>query len=185
MKILADENIPLGDEAFSHLGEVVRFKGRDLTREDLREAEVLLVRSVTKVNAELIEGTAVRFVGTATIGRDHIDEGALLTRGIHFVSAPGSNANSVGEYVISSLLALAVDKGFDLGGKTLGIVGVGNCGSRVAALAPALGLETLYCDPPLQRQTGDSRYKRLEEVVDAEVGGVTRQEGDVLGRRGP
>ena len=169
MIILADENIPLVEETFQHIGEVVRFKGRELKRDDLVSAEVLLVRSVTKVDAALVEGTPLRFVGTATIGTDHVDAEALSERGISFVSAPGSNSNSVGEYVIAALLTLAVDHGRNLDGKTLGIVGVGNCGSRVEALAPSLGLQLLYCDPPLAQRTGDSRYRPLMEIADADI----------------
>ena len=169
MKIFADENIPLVREAFGHLGEVVTFRGRELKRDELASADVLLVRSVTKVSAALVEGTPLRFVGTATIGTDHVDLVALSESGIHFASAPGSNANSVGEYVIAALLTLASDLGRDWQGKTLGIVGVGNCGSRVEALAPALSLEILYCDPPLARQTGDPRYRPLAEISDADI----------------
>lgn len=169
MKIFADENIPLVKDAFGHLGEVVTFRGRELKSEDLKEAEVLLVRSVTKVNAALVDHTPIRFVGTATIGTDHIDAGALTEREIEFVSAPGSNANSVGEYVVAALLSLASARELDWEGKTLGIVGVGNCGSRVEALAPALGLELLYCDPPLARETGETRYRTLEEIAGADV----------------
>lgn len=169
MKIFADENIPLAKEAFGHLGEVISFGGRELKPGDLSQADVLLVRSVTKVSADLVDGTPLRFVGTATIGTDHVDLPALSERGIQFASAPGSNANSVGEYVMAALLALAADRGYELQGKTLGIVGVGNCGSRVAALAPALGLELAYCDPPLAREGGDSRFRPLGEIADADI----------------
>jgi erythronate-4-phosphate dehydrogenase len=117
----------------------------------------------------LVENTPLRFVGTATIGTDHVDLGALKKRGIHFVSAPGSNANSVGEYVVAALLALASEQNRSWEGKTLGIVGVGNCGSRVEALAPALGLELKYCDPPLARTTGDSRFQPLEGLMGTDI----------------
>jgi len=169
MKIFADENIPLVKEAFAHLGEVITFKGRELNREQILKADVLLVRSVTKVSGNLVRGSRLRFVGTATIGTDHVECETLSELGIHFASAPGSNANSVGEYVIAALLALASDRERDWRGKTLGIVGVGNCGSRVEALAPALGLELRFCDPPLARETGDTRYRPLLEIADADI----------------
>jgi len=169
MKIYADENIPLVKEAFGHLGDVLTFKGRDVQPEDLARADILLVRSVTRVDASLIAGSSLKFVGTATIGTDHIDLRALSESEIEFSSAPGSNANSVGEYVMAALLNLGSRYGIDWSGKTLGIIGVGNCGSRVEALAPALELELLYCDPPLKRETGNPRYRPLEEVVEADI----------------
>jgi erythronate-4-phosphate dehydrogenase len=149
MRILLDENIPLGPEVFGPHGEAATFAGRSLRREDVLDADALIVRSVTKVDASLLEGSRVRFVGTATIGTDHVDQAYLRGRGIGFASAPGCNANSVGDYVIAALLHLRRETGLSLEGKTLGIVGFGNVGSRVAAKAPALGMRVVKCDPPL------------------------------------
>jgi erythronate-4-phosphate dehydrogenase len=166
MKIIVDENMPFGREAFGQLGDVITMPGRKITREAVRHAEALAIRSVTKVNAELLEGTAVRFVGTATIGVDHVDRVYLERRGIGFASAPGSNANSVAEYVMTALLVLGHRKGFRLEGATLGVVGVGNVGSRVARKAEALGMRVLRNDPPLARATGDPRFAPIERVLD-------------------
>ncbi|HEX2613684.1 MAG TPA: erythronate-4-phosphate dehydrogenase, partial [Fibrobacteria bacterium] len=98
MKILVDENIPQGREVFSAYGDVVTFHGRRVTAEDVRKADALLVRSITKVNAALLDGSRVKFVGTATIGVDHVDQAYLKSQGIGFSAAPGCNARSVAEY---------------------------------------------------------------------------------------
>ncbi len=156
LRILADENIPLAVEAFGTLGTVRLLPGREITPADVQEADVLLVRSVTRVDARLIDGSPVRFVGTATIGTDHVDEAALRKRGIAFAHAPGSNAGSVVEYVLAALLRLAGRRGEALRGKTVGIVGCGNIGGRLAARLPALGLHVLKNDPPLAAQSGPS-----------------------------
>lgn len=148
MKVWVDENIPMGKEAFAAHGEAVAFAGRGLKREDIASADALIVRSITRVDANLLEGTPVRFVGTATIGTDHIDQAYLNSRGIGFSSAPGCNANSVGEYVTAALTHLELDKGFALEGKTLGIIGYGHVGGQVERKAIALGLRVLKNDPP-------------------------------------
>jgi erythronate-4-phosphate dehydrogenase len=107
MKIIVDENIPYGKEAFGTLGDVQTVHGRKITRETVADADALVVRSITKVNEALLSGTPVRFVGTCTIGEDHIDKAYLAANGITFTSAPGCNANSVGEYITAALLVLA------------------------------------------------------------------------------
>lgn len=140
----------MGREAFSAHGEVTLFAGRGLRRTDLANADALIVRSVTRVDAALLEGTPVRFVGTATIGTDHIDQPWLRDRGIGFSSAPGCNANSVGEYLASGLTWLESERGFGLAGKTLGVIGYGHVGKRVEVKAAALGLRVLRNDPPLE-----------------------------------
>ncbi len=168
MKIVADENIPYVKEAFAELGQVECRPGRDLTAECLRETEILLVRSITAVNAQLLEKTAVRFVGTATIGTDHIDREYLKSRTIEFASAAGSNSRSVAEYVIAALLKLAQRDDRDLRDKTIGIIGVGNIGSKVEKMAQSLGMIPLLNDPPLQKQTNDPKYISLEQTLQAD-----------------
>ena len=168
MQFVVDEEIPLGREAFSHLGSVTLLPGRAMTREALREAHALIVRSVTKVDATLLADTTVQFVGTATTGVEHIDREYLAARDIGFAAALGCNANAVAEYVLTALLVTAHTKGLVLDGKTLGIIGVGRIGSLVAAKAPALGLQTLLHDPPLARATGDRRYRPLSEIFRAD-----------------
>ncbi len=164
MKIIADANIPFVKDCFQSIGDVEVFPGREITREMLGDAECLLVRSVTKVDSNLLAGSKVRFVGTATIGFDHIDIGNLSRNNIGFASAPGSNANSAAEYVIAGLLEIGRRYKIKLEGKSIGIVGVGNVGSRVAAKCTALGMKVLLNDPPLQRKTGDTKYRPLEEL---------------------
>ena len=168
MQFVVDEEIPFGRDAFSHLGSVTLLPGRAMTREALREAHALIVRSVTKVDATLLAGTNVQFVGTATTGVEHIDREYLAARDIGFAAALGCNANAVAEYVLTALLVTAHAKGLVLSGKTLGIIGVGRIGSLVAAKAPALGMQTLLHDPPLARATGDRRYRPLAEILQAD-----------------
>ena len=168
MRIVADENIPYAREAFGTLGDVELVAGRSVTATTVCECEVLACRSVTKIDRDLLDGSAVRFVGTATIGIDHVDIGYLRRRGIAFASAPGSNANSVAEYIAAAMLVLARRGGFELAGKTLGVIGVGNVGSRVVAKAQALGMRVLRNDPPLWRQTGDAGYLPLDALFEAD-----------------
>lgn len=169
MKIVVDENIPYGREAFEMLGEVVLRPGRAISPEDLRDADLLMVRSITKVNAALLDGSSVRFVATATIGVDHLDEPYLRERGITYASAPGCNANSVGEYIAAALLVLAETRGFKLADRKLGIIGHGNVGKRVEQKASALGMDVVLNDPPLARETGDKKYRPLEDILDCPI----------------
>ena len=168
MIIVVDENIPFGREAFSTLGDVLLRPGRAISREDVRRADALAVRSVTRVDASLLEGASVRYVLTATIGADHLDEEFLNRAGILYAGAPGCNADSVADYVVAALLHVAGKRGTVLEGKTLGVVGCGNVGSRVVRRARALGMRVLENDPPLERQTGDSRYLPLNEILAAD-----------------
>ncbi|MHC5001318.1 MAG: 4-phosphoerythronate dehydrogenase [Planctomycetota bacterium] len=164
MKIIADQNIPYVKECFSSIGDVTLTGGRDVTPELVKDADILLVRSITKVNADLLAGSSVKFVATATIGTEHIDQGYLDEHGIGFASAPGSNANSVAEYIVAALLTLGKKHRFRLEGKSIGIVGVGNVGSKVETKCRALGMDVVLNDPPLARQTGDDKYRLLDEV---------------------
>ncbi len=169
MKILADENIPFVREMFADLGEVRTLSGREMCPDTVRDADVLLVRSITKVDRSLLYRSRVKFVATVTIGTDHVDEVYLREAGIGFANAAGSNANSVAEYVFAALLELSVCQGWYLEEKTLGVVGVGHIGSRVVRRARALGMTVLENDPPLQRQTGETRFVPLETALQADV----------------
>ncbi|WP_313689275.1 NAD(P)-dependent oxidoreductase, partial [Pantoea sp.] len=165
MKILVDENMPYARELFSRTGEVLAVPGRPLPEAELADASGLMVRSVTKVNAALLAGTPVKFVGTATAGTDHIDETSLEEAGIAFSAAPGCNAIAVVEYVFSSLLLLAERDGFNLRDRTVGIVGVGNVGGRLQKRLQAWGVKTLLCDPP-RADRGDAEvFHSLDELV--------------------
>jgi erythronate-4-phosphate dehydrogenase len=169
MKIVIDRNIPFAREAFDHLGKVLLVGTGEVSPRVVADADALIVRSETRVDSALLGGSAVRFVGTATIGTDHVDRGYLEGRGIQFASAPGSNANSVAEYVMAALCTLAGEREKPLRGMTLGVVGVGNVGSKVARKAGALGMTVLLNDPPLERVTGDRHLLPLEDLMGADV----------------
>ncbi|MEQ3513857.1 4-phosphoerythronate dehydrogenase [Pseudoalteromonas sp. BZB3] len=148
MKILADQNMPLVEEYFADLGSVTRFDGRNAKPEQIEDVDILLTRSVTKVNAELLQyARKLKFVGTATIGIDHIDTELLDDKEVAFSSAPGCNAIAVAEYVISALYAYAQETSTSLQGKTLGIVGVGNIGQCLREKLQGSGINLLLCDP--------------------------------------
>ncbi|MFP1722699.1 4-phosphoerythronate dehydrogenase PdxB [Lonsdalea quercina] len=165
MKILVDENMPYARELFSRLGDVTTVPGRPLPQDALKDADALMVRSVTKVNADLLTGKSVKFVGSATAGTDHVDEPFLQQAGIAFSAAPGCNAIAVVEYVFSALLGLAERDGFQLRDRTVGIIGVGNVGSRLNARLKAWGVRTLLCDPPRAERGDKENFLSLEEVA--------------------
>ncbi len=166
MRIVADAQIPLVAEAFSGLGEVALYPPRQLTRAAVADAEVLLVRSITPVDADLLAGSALRFVGTATIGEDHLDTAYLQQAGIYYASVPGCNAEAVAEYVLSALCVLAQQQNFELPARTVGIVGCGNTGSALAAKLKLLGVRVLRNDPPLAAQRGDdTAFVPLSELL--------------------
>jgi erythronate-4-phosphate dehydrogenase len=168
MKIIADENIPFVKECFSPIGDVQALTGRQITPKVVADADILLVRSITPVNEKLLAESSVKFVATATIGFEHVDVNYLNKRGIGFASAPGSNANSVAEYVVAALLSVGKKHKIALAGKSIGVVGVGNVGSRVAKKCLALGMKVKLNDPPLARQTGDPKYRPLNELFDCD-----------------
>ncbi len=169
MKIIGDENIALLKETFSRLGEVIALPSHQITTENIKDAEVLLIRSVTKIDKELLRETSIKFVGTATIGIDHIDTNYLKKAGITLASAPGANSNAVAEYIVTCLLFLAKRKKITLRDKTIGIIGVGNIGSKVAKKCQALGMKPLLNDPPLQRKTKNKKYLPLEKLFKADI----------------
>ncbi len=168
MRIVADENIPFVADAFRGLGEVTTLPTPQITSTAVHEAELLVIRYETRVNEALLSGSPVRFVASATIGTDHVDLAYLQARGISFASAPGCNSNSVKEYIVAALLSFAVRHRISLQGKKLGVVGVGNIGSKVVKAAQALGMTVLENDPPLARTTGDPRFVELEKLLDAD-----------------
>ena len=164
MRIVADENIPLLDAFFAHFGEITRLPGRSIDRAAVADADVLLVRSVTPVTRELLEGSAVRFVGTCTIGTDHLDLEYFQQAGIEWSSAPGCNARGVVDYVLGSLLTLAEIEGVDLAQRTYGVVGAGQVGGRLVKVLNGLGWNVLVCDPPRQAAEGGD-FVSLDEIL--------------------
>ncbi|WP_338922385.1 4-phosphoerythronate dehydrogenase PdxB [Pseudomonas silesiensis] len=165
MLIVADENIPLLDAFFEGFGEIRRVPGRSIDRATVEQADVLLVRSVTNVNRALLEGSKVRFVGTCTIGTDHLDLDYFQRAGITWSSAPGCNARGVVDYVLGSLLTLAEIEGADLTQRTYGVVGAGEVGGRLVKVLKGLGWKVLVCDPPRQAAEGGD-YVSLEQIIE-------------------
>lgn len=170
MKIFADKNILAVESNFSRHGELHFFDGRNVCQADLLEADVLLVRSITRVDRSLLEGTKIRFVGTATSGIDHIDTDYLSAAGIHLADAKGCNANAVVDYCFTALAFAAKHRGFALAGCRVGIVGAGAVGGLFAAKLDNLGVEVRCCDPLLaQRDSQEREYFPLEAVLDCDV----------------
>jgi len=165
MKTVVAETVMLGREAFETLGEVEVIPDRQIEAHHLKDADILIIRSKTKVTSALLENTNVRFVGTATAGFEHLDTDALAARGIAWAHAPGCNAESVAEYITAALLHLHTEHGIELRHRTLGIIGVGQVGSRVAAKAEALGLRVLLNDPPRAAREPEQIFHPLEEVL--------------------
>lgn len=165
MLIVADENIPLIEEFFASFGEIRRLPGRQITRADVHDADVLLVRSVTRVDRELLEGSAVKFVGTCTIGTDHLSLDDFEHAGIQWASAPGCNARGVVDYVLGSLLTLADIEGADLAQRTYGVIGAGEVGGRLVRVLRDLGWMVQVCDPLRQAAEGGD-YVSLEQIIE-------------------
>lgn len=165
MLIVADENIPLLDAFFAGFGDIRRVPGRSIDRATVEHADVLLVRSVTNVNRALLDGSKVRFVGTCTIGTDHLDLDYFNEAGICWSSAPGCNARGVVDYVLGSLMTLAEIEGADLTQRTYGVVGAGEVGGRLIKVLKGLGWNVKVCDPPRQAAEGGD-YVSLEQIIE-------------------
>ncbi|QXE10879.1 MULTISPECIES: 4-phosphoerythronate dehydrogenase PdxB [Pseudomonas] len=165
MLIVADENIPLLDAFFAGFGEIRRVPGRAIDRATVEQADVLLVRSVTNVNRALLEGSKVRFVGTCTIGTDHLDLDYFTEAGITWSSAPGCNARGVVDYVLGSLMTLAEIEGVELPQRTYGVIGAGEVGGRLIKVLKGLGWNVKVCDPPRQAVEGGD-YVSLEQIIE-------------------
>lgn len=166
MKILADENMPYVQALFADVGEVTLIDGRSLSAEQVRDADVLLVRSVTKVNRQLLKlNNKLQFVGSATIGLDHLDQDYLIERKISYTNAPGCNATAVGEYAFIAMLELARRFEQPLADKTVGIVGAGNTGSALQLCLEAYGVKTLLHDPLLQQGNDKRDFVSLDELI--------------------
>lgn len=173
MKILIDENMPYAAELFGQLGEVITKPGRTLSADDLIDIDALMIRSVTKVNHNLIsKANKLQFVGTATAGQDHVDLALLAERGITFTSAPGCNKVGVAEYVLSALMVIGQQQGFSIFEKTIGIIGAGNVGSYLAQCLDALGIRYLLNDP-IKEQEGDARQFHSLEAIQAQCDVIT------------
>lgn len=169
MKIVADKAIPFVEPFFSTLGQVELLSEAELTAATVREADCLVVRTVTRVNEELLARSRAQCVASATSGTDHIDLDCLRARGILVFDAKGCNAGAVAEYALSSLFALSADNGLELEGKIAGIIGCGNTGGRLRQLLDAIGVETRVYDPFLRNKDGSLVFQELDEVLDADI----------------
>ena len=169
LNIIADENLAYPVELFSQFGDVQLINGRKITKSVLKYADALIIRSVTEVNESILTGTNIKFVGTATIGIDHIDTEYLASKGISFASAPGCNSYAVAEYIIAALFDTAVKNNFSLENKTIGVVGIGNVGSKVVRYCEALGMKVLKNDPPLFRQGKLEDAIQLNDILESDI----------------
>lgn len=168
MKVIVDNKIPFINEAIERMADsVVYAPGKDFTPELVKDADALIVRTRTLCNRQLLEGSKVRFIATATIGFDHIDTAYCREAGITWTNAPGCNAASVAQYLHSSLLLLERLKGARLSDMTIGIVGVGNVGGKVAQVARGLGMRVLLNDLPRQDKEGDTAFHSLQTLAES------------------
>ena len=165
IKIVADSAIPFLEGVMVPYADVVYIPGNKICHEDIKDADALMIRTRTHCNAELLEGTSVKFIATATIGTDHIDFPYCDSHGIVVRNAPGCNAGGVMEYVFSALYGLASRKAINLEGDTIGIVGVGHVGSLIERMALALGFRVLKCDPPRAAAEGPFGFCDLEYLL--------------------
>lgn len=165
MKIVADIDIPFLKGVLEPYAEVVYKKGLDINRDDILDADALLIRTRTRCDASLLEGTKIRLITTATIGTDHIDLEYCHDHGIAVANASGCNAGGVMQYVFSALYGVAARKGIKIAGNTIGIIGVGNVGKKVEAMAGYLGFNVLKCDPPRARKEGPEGFCSLETLL--------------------
>jgi len=170
VNIFADENIPLVHNFFDALGDVATFSGRNIDASQLVNADILLVRSITRVDDALLEGTNVKFVGTCTIGHDHIDQACLKRKKIGFAHAPGCNANSVVEYILSCLSVLTEKNAVDLDRVCVGIVGFGNVGSRLGKKLSKMGVSFKFYDPLAEDLKGfDAHQVDFSEILTCDI----------------
>lgn len=164
MKIVIDDKIPYIRGAFEPFAEVVYLPGNKTTPEVVKDADAIVTRTRTKCNRDLLTGSKVKFIATATIGHDHIDTEFCKQAGIEWTNAPGCNAESVNQYIASALFSYSMKKRFDLKEKTIGIVGVGHVGSKVARLCETIGMKVLLNDPPRERVEGPEQFVSLEKI---------------------
>ncbi len=164
MKFVVDDKIPYIKGALEDFGEVLYLPGAKTTAEHVQNADALVTRTRTKCNASVLEGSKVKFIATATIGFDHIDTVYCAEAGIEWTNAPGCNSKSVEQYVASTLFVLAEKHNFELAGKTIGVVGVGQVGSKVARFCEIIGMKVLLNDPPRERAEGSEKFVSLQDI---------------------
>lgn len=165
MKIVADRNIPFLEGVFEPYCEVAYVDGKEIVREDLVDADAIIIRTRTRCDASLLDGTKVKMIATATIGTDHIDFDYCNANGIEVHNAQGCNAGGVAQYVFSALYGVASRKAITLKDATFGIIGVGHVGSLVESMARKLGFNVLLCDPPRAKAEGPEGFCDLDTLL--------------------
>ena len=166
MKLIIDNKIPYIQGVFENVAEVIYLPGAKTTSEVVRDADAIITRTRTICNEDLLKGSSVKFIATATIGHDHIDTDYCRRAGIRWTNAPGCNSKSVEQYVASTLMVLAEKVLVNLKQSTIGIVGVGNVGSKVARIAELLGMKVLLNDPPRARAEGPEKFVNLQTILE-------------------
>jgi len=166
MKIIIDDKIPYIRGAFENVAEVVYLPGSKTTSEIAKDADAIITRTRTICNEKLLTGSSVKFIATATIGFDHIDTDYCYTAGIQWTNAPGCNSKSVEQYIASSIMVLAEKNGWNLSEKCIGVVGVGNVGSKVARICEIFGMKVLKNDPPRERAEGAEQFVSIQQIMD-------------------
>ena len=166
LKIIADDKIPFLKGVLEPYADIIYLPGSLINRDSVLDADALLIRTRTKCNATLLEGTAVKFIATATIGYDHIDADYCKSKEITWVNVPGCNSASVQQYIAAALVTLAFNNDYNLSEKTLGVIGVGNVGSKVQKAAAILGMKVKLNDPPRARTEGKSCFVSLDEILE-------------------
>ena len=166
IKIIADDKIPFLKGIFEPYADIEYYPGKVISRELVKNADALIIRTRTKCNQQLLTGSSVKIIATATIGFDHIDTKYCEDHNINWVNAPGCNSTSVMQYVASAMLNVANKNDFYLLDKTIGIVGVGNVGRKVQKLAENLEMKILLNDPPRERNEGSKDFCSLEKIME-------------------
>jgi len=166
MKIVIDDKIPYIKGALEPFGEVAYISGPKTTPEVVKDADAIVTRTRTICNEKLLAGSSVKFIATATIGYDHIDTGYCDKAGIKWTNAPGCNSKSVEQYIASALFVLAERKNLQLKDLCIGVVGVGNVGSKVARICNLFGMKVLLNDPPRERAEGSAAFVSIKQVMD-------------------
>jgi erythronate-4-phosphate dehydrogenase len=165
VRIIADDKIPFLKGVLEPYAKVTYLPGNQINRANVMKSDALLVRTRTKCDSELLAGTPVKYIGTATIGFDHIDTEFCEKNNIKWINAPGCNSSSVQQYIAAALLRISAESAFSLKDKTIGIVGVGNVGSKVQNLANVLGMNILLNDPPRERREGKNNFVDLNQLL--------------------
>lgn len=164
IRVIVEQSVPYLKGIIERYATPIYLDNHDITKQHIRDAQAMVVRSITQCNASLLAGTQIEYIATATAGTDHIDDKYCEQAHIHWDSTPGCNAIAVAQYVFSSLSLLSLREGIELQGKTIGIIGVGHVGKQVQRIAEILGMRVLLNDPPRARQEGEQHFVNLSRI---------------------